>query len=83
MIQDLKTSMQDLTEDSKANIQQIEQEGKRQQEEELEVFQARSARLEEEAQELEAQVDALIVEHRASELALRKVNRRRALEPEI
>ncbi|OPJ75171.1 IQ domain-containing protein D [Patagioenas fasciata monilis] len=72
MVQDLKTSMQDLTEDSKANIQQTEQEGKRQQEEELEAFQARSARLEEEAQELEAQVDALIVEHRASELALRK-----------
>lgn len=83
MVQDLKTSMQDLAEDSKANIQQIEQEGKRQQEEELEVFQAKSAMLEEEAQELEAQLDALIVEHRASELALRKVNRRRALEPEI
>ncbi|NXW81775.1 DRC10 protein, partial [Alopecoenas beccarii] len=72
IVQDLKTSMQDLTEGSKANIQQIEQEGKKQQEEELEAFQARSASLEEEAQELEAQVDALIVEHRASELALRK-----------
>ncbi|NWX00658.1 DRC10 protein, partial [Caloenas nicobarica] len=72
MVQDLKTSMQELTEDSKANIQQIEQEGKKQQEEELEAYQARSARLEEEAQELEAEVDALIVEHRASELALRK-----------
>ncbi|NWQ84616.1 DRC10 protein, partial [Columbina picui] len=72
MVQDLKNSMQDVTEESKANIQQIEQEGKKQQEEELEAFQARSARLEEEAQELEAQAYALLVEHRASEMALRK-----------
>lgn len=83
MIEDLKTSMQDLTKDCKAGIQQIKQEGEKQQKEELQASQARCARLQQDIDQLGAQLSALILEHRASELALRKVNRRRALEQEI
>lgn len=83
MIKDLKNGMQDLTTDCKAGIQQIKQEGEKQQEEELQASQARCAGLQQDIQQLGAQLNALVLEHRASELALRKVNRRRALEQEI
>ncbi|XP_009584726.1 PREDICTED: IQ domain-containing protein D [Fulmarus glacialis] len=72
VIKDLKTSMQDLTKDCKAGIQQIKKEGEKQQKEELQASQARSARLHQDIQQLEAQLNALVLEHRASELALRK-----------
>ncbi|XP_010295319.1 PREDICTED: IQ domain-containing protein D [Phaethon lepturus] len=72
VIKDLKTSMQDLAKDSKASIQQIKQEGEKQQKEELQASQARCARLQQEIQQLRAQLNALVLEHRASELALRK-----------
>ncbi|NXR01063.1 DRC10 protein, partial [Sagittarius serpentarius] len=72
VIQDLKTSMQDLAKGGKASIQQIRQEGEKQQKEELQASQARCARLQQDIQQLEAQLNALVLEHRASELALRK-----------
>ncbi|NXF46061.1 DRC10 protein, partial [Oceanites oceanicus] len=72
VIKDLKTSMQDLTKDCKTGIQQIKQEGEKQQKEELQASQARCARLQQNIQQLRAQLSALILEHRASELALRK-----------
>uniref|UniRef100_A0A8B9MQJ0 Dynein regulatory complex protein 10 n=1 Tax=Accipiter nisus TaxID=211598 RepID=A0A8B9MQJ0_9AVES len=71
-IKDLKTSMQDLAKVCKAGIQQIKQEGEKQQKEELQASQARCARLQQDVQQLEAQLNALVLEHRASELALRK-----------
>ncbi|NWU49572.1 DRC10 protein, partial [Dromas ardeola] len=72
VIEDLKTSMQDLTKDCKAGIQHIKQEAETQREEELQASQGRCARLQQDIQQLGAQLDALVVEHRASELALRK-----------
>ncbi|XP_074895767.1 dynein regulatory complex protein 10 [Buteo buteo] len=72
VIKDLKTSMQDLAKVSKAGIQQIKQEGEKQQKEELQASQARCAKLQQDVQQLGAQLNALVVEHRASELALRK-----------
>ncbi|XP_008943885.1 PREDICTED: IQ domain-containing protein D [Merops nubicus] len=81
MIKDLKTSMQDVTKDSKADIQQIKQEGEKQQEEKLEASQARCARLQQDLQQLEAQLSSLVLEHRAAELALQK--RKSRVEMEI
>ncbi|NWS57948.1 DRC10 protein, partial [Chunga burmeisteri] len=81
VIKDLKTSMQDLAKDCKAGIQQIKQEGEKQQKEELQASQARCARLQQDIQQLGAQLNALVLEHRASELALRTRNCR--LEREI
>ncbi|NXU23131.1 DRC10 protein, partial [Thalassarche chlororhynchos] len=72
VIKDLKNSMQDLTKDCKSGIQQIKQEGEKQQKEELQASQARCARLQQDIQQLGAQLNALVLEHRASELALRK-----------
>ncbi|XP_009891627.1 PREDICTED: IQ domain-containing protein D [Charadrius vociferus] len=72
VIEDLKTSMQDLTKDCKASIQQIKQEGEKQQKEELKASQARCAGLQQDIDQLGAQLNALVLEHRASELALRK-----------
>ncbi|XP_029881432.1 dynein regulatory complex protein 10 [Aquila chrysaetos chrysaetos] len=72
VIKDLKTSMQDLAKVCKAGIQQIKQEGEKQQKEELQASQARCARLQQDVQQLGAQLNALVLEHRASELALRK-----------
>ncbi|NXJ50277.1 DRC10 protein, partial [Spizaetus tyrannus] len=72
VIKDLKTSMQDLAKVCKAGIQQIKQEGEKQQREELQASQARCARLQQDVQQLGAQLNALVLEHRASELALRK-----------
>ncbi|NXC20938.1 DRC10 protein, partial [Corythaeola cristata] len=72
VIKDLKTSMQDLTKDCKASIQQLKQEGQKQREEELQASQARCARLQQDIQQLGTQLNALVLEHRVSELALRK-----------
>ncbi|XP_068018021.1 dynein regulatory complex protein 10 isoform X2 [Melanerpes formicivorus] len=80
-IQDLKTSMQDLAKDSKAGIQQIEQEGDRQRENELQSCQAKCGRLQEGKEQLGAQLSALILQHRASELDLKQ--RKHRLETEI
>ncbi|NXX63854.1 DRC10 protein, partial [Scopus umbretta] len=71
-IKDLKTSIQDLTKDCKAGIQQIKQEGEKQRKEELQASQARCATLQQDIQQEGAQLNALVLEHRASELALRK-----------
>ncbi|NXI99289.1 DRC10 protein, partial [Psophia crepitans] len=72
VIQDLRNDMQDLTKDCKAGIQQMKQEGEKKQSEELQASQARCARLQQDIQQLGAQLSALVLEHRASELALRK-----------
>ncbi|NXS45337.1 DRC10 protein, partial [Balaeniceps rex] len=72
VIKDLKNSMQDLTKDCKAGFQQIKQEGEKQRKEELQASQARCAGLQQDIQQLGAQLNALVLEHRASELALRK-----------
>ncbi|NXN08045.1 DRC10 protein, partial [Indicator maculatus] len=80
-IEDLKTSMQDLAKDSKAGIQQIKQEGDTQHENELQSSQARCARLQEDIEQLRAQLSALIPGHRASELDLKQ--RKHRVEMEI
>ncbi|NWX47315.1 DRC10 protein, partial [Steatornis caripensis] len=81
VIQDLKTSMQALTDACKAGAQQIKQEGDKQQKKMLQASQASCARLQEDIEQLRAQLHALVLEHRASELALRK--RKGRLESEI
>uniref|UniRef100_A0A8C8E4D6 Dynein regulatory complex protein 10 n=1 Tax=Otus sunia TaxID=257818 RepID=A0A8C8E4D6_9STRI len=81
VIKDLKTSLQDLAKDFKASIQQIKQEGEKQQKEKLQASQAKCAGLQQDIQQLGAQLSALVLEHRASELALRK--RKCRLEMEI
>ncbi|XP_010169204.2 dynein regulatory complex protein 10, partial [Antrostomus carolinensis] len=73
-IKNLKTSIQDLTQDCKAGIQQIKEEGEIQQKEERQASWARCARLQQDIQELGNQLHTLVLEHRASELALRKRN---------
>uniref|UniRef100_A0A8C9EIM2 Dynein regulatory complex protein 10 n=1 Tax=Pavo cristatus TaxID=9049 RepID=A0A8C9EIM2_PAVCR len=72
MIKDLKNSMEILDECCKNNILQVRWEGEKQQKEELRASQARCARLQQDIQQLEAQLNKLVLEHRASELALRK-----------
>ncbi|XP_074743637.1 dynein regulatory complex protein 10 isoform X2 [Strix uralensis] len=81
VIKDLKTSLQDLAKDCKASIQQVKQEGEKQQKEDLQASQAKCAGLQQDIQQLGAQLSALVLEHRASELALRK--RKCRLEMEI
>ncbi|NXU80577.1 DRC10 protein, partial [Oreotrochilus melanogaster] len=81
VIKDLQTSMQDLPQDSKTINQQIKEEGEKQQTEELQASQARCAGLQEDIQELGARLNALVLEHRASEMALRK--RKCRMEAEI
>ncbi|NXN27614.1 DRC10 protein, partial [Nycticryphes semicollaris] len=81
VIKDLKSSMQDLTTDCKATIRNVKEEGIKQQKEELEASQERCARLQQDVQQLEAQLNTLVLEHRASELALLK--RKRRMEAEI
>ncbi|XP_005445205.2 dynein regulatory complex protein 10 [Falco cherrug] len=81
VIKDLKTSMQDLSKDCEAGIQQIKQQGEQQQKEELQASQAKCTRLQQDIQRLRTQLSALVLEHRASELALRK--RKCRLEKEI
>ncbi|NXG80321.1 DRC10 protein, partial [Baryphthengus martii] len=72
VIEDLKTSLQDLLKDCEAGIQQIKQEGIKQQEEEQQASRARCAQLQQDIHQLGAQLHALVLEHRASELVLRK-----------
>ncbi|NXR15676.1 DRC10 protein, partial [Semnornis frantzii] len=81
VIKDLKTSMQDLAKDYKAGIQQIIQEGDKQRENELRFSQAKCARLQEDIEQLRTQLNALILEHQASELDLKQ--RKRRVETEI
>ncbi|NXA92225.1 DRC10 protein, partial [Melanocharis versteri] len=71
-IENLKTSMEDLAKDCKADIQQIMKEGEKQQKEDEEASQDRCARLKQDILRLGAQFNALVLEHRASELVLRK-----------
>ncbi|XP_025895962.1 dynein regulatory complex protein 10 isoform X2 [Nothoprocta perdicaria] len=72
VIKDLKTSLQDVADNYKISVQQIMQEAENQQKEELRAWQARRARLQEDMEQLRAQLRALVLEHRESELALRK-----------
>uniref|UniRef100_A0A8C3LFZ6 Dynein regulatory complex protein 10 n=1 Tax=Chrysolophus pictus TaxID=9089 RepID=A0A8C3LFZ6_CHRPC len=72
MIKDLQNSMEVLDECCKNNILQVKREGEKQQKEELRASQARCARLQQDIQQLEAQLNKQVLEHRASELALRK-----------
>ncbi|XP_048820103.1 dynein regulatory complex protein 10 [Lagopus muta] len=72
MIKDLKNSMEVLDESCKNNILQVKWEGEKQQKEELQASQARCARLQQDIQQLEAQLNKQVLEHRASESALRK-----------
>ncbi|NXX50495.1 DRC10 protein, partial [Tricholaema leucomelas] len=81
VIKDLETSMQDLAKDCKAGIQQMKQEGDKQHENDLQFSQAKCARLQEDIEQLRAQLSALIREHRASELDLKQ--RKRRVETEI
>ncbi|RLV97790.1 hypothetical protein DV515_00011485 [Chloebia gouldiae] len=71
-IENLKTSMEDLAKNCKANIWLIMKEGEKQQKEDKEASQDRCARLKEDIQRLGTQFNALVLEHRASELVLRK-----------
>ncbi|NXY65451.1 DRC10 protein, partial [Callaeas wilsoni] len=72
IIENLKTSMEDLAKDCKADIQQITKEGEKQQKEDEKASQDRCARLEQDILRLRAQFNALVLENRASELVLRK-----------
>ncbi|XP_015733819.1 dynein regulatory complex protein 10 isoform X1 [Coturnix japonica] len=81
MIKDLKNSMETVDECSKDNLLQIKLEGEKQQKEELRASQAKCARLQQDIQQLEEQLNKLILEHRVSELALRK--RKGRMEAEI
>ncbi|NXH20968.1 DRC10 protein, partial [Bucco capensis] len=72
IIEDLKSSIRDLAKVSEADTQQIKEGEVKQQEEELEASQTRCARLQQDIEQLEAELSALIVEHRAAEAALRK-----------
>ncbi|NXF96878.1 DRC10 protein, partial [Eubucco bourcierii] len=81
VIKDLKTSMQDLAKDYKAGIQQINQEGGKQHEKELQFSQAKCVRLQEDIEQLRAQLSALLLEHQVSELDLKQ--RKRRVETEI
>ncbi|XP_009081063.1 PREDICTED: IQ domain-containing protein D, partial [Acanthisitta chloris] len=74
VIEDLKASMEDLARDCKANMEQVKMEGHNQQKKDVEASQARCARLQQDIQQLRAQLSALVLEHRASELLLRKRN---------
>uniref|UniRef100_A0A8B9Q2X5 Dynein regulatory complex protein 10 n=1 Tax=Apteryx owenii TaxID=8824 RepID=A0A8B9Q2X5_APTOW len=79
VIKDLKNSLQDVANNYKISVLQIRQEGENQQKEELRASQARCARLQEDIQQLRAQLCTLVLEHRESELALRKVTWKESL----
>ncbi|NXK74576.1 DRC10 protein, partial [Amazona guildingii] len=81
IIKDLKTRIQDLAKDSKVSFQRIKEEGDKQQKVELRASQSRRAGLQQDIEQLQRQLSVLVVEHRASELALRK--RKCRLEMEI
>uniref|UniRef100_A0A8C3UZJ4 Dynein regulatory complex protein 10 n=1 Tax=Catharus ustulatus TaxID=91951 RepID=A0A8C3UZJ4_CATUS len=78
-IENLKTSIENLAKSGKADIQQIIKEGEKQQKEDEKASQERCARLKQDIQRLRVHLNALVLKHRASELVLRKVKRRRAL----
>ncbi|XP_005427647.1 dynein regulatory complex protein 10 [Geospiza fortis] len=71
-IEDLKTTMEDLAKNCKAEIRLIMKEGEKQKKEDEKASQERCARLKEDIQRLGTQFNALVLEHRASELVLRK-----------
>ncbi|NWW68295.1 DRC10 protein, partial [Ifrita kowaldi] len=71
-IENLKISMENLAQECKADIVQITKEGEKQQKEDKKASQDRCARLEQDVLHLRAQFKALVLEHRASELVLRK-----------
>ncbi|NWT79389.1 DRC10 protein, partial [Lanius ludovicianus] len=75
-IESLKTSMENLAKECKADIQQITKEGEKQQKEDEKASQDMCARLQQDVLCLRAQFKALVLEHRASELVLRKVKGR-------
>ncbi|KAF4792748.1 IQ motif containing D [Turdus rufiventris] len=72
MIENLKTSIENLAKSGKADIQQIMKEGEKQQKEDEEASQERCARLKQDIQRLGIHFNALVLKHRASELVLRK-----------
>ncbi|NXH41874.1 DRC10 protein, partial [Dicaeum eximium] len=72
MIEDLKTSMENLAKSCEADIRQIMKEGEKQQKEDEEASKKRCARLKQDIERLGAQFSALVLEHRAAELVLRK-----------
>ncbi|NXR46021.1 DRC10 protein, partial [Hippolais icterina] len=72
MIENLKTSIEDLSKDCKAEIQHIMKEGESQQKEDEKGSEDRCGRLEQDIQLLGARFNELVLEHRASELVLRK-----------
>ncbi|XP_062446172.1 dynein regulatory complex protein 10 isoform X3 [Rhea pennata] len=72
VIKDLKNSLQDVADNFKISVLQVMQEGENQQKEELRASQAKCARLQQDIQQLRAQLCMLVLEHRESELALRK-----------
>ncbi|NWU23364.1 DRC10 protein, partial [Dyaphorophyia castanea] len=71
-IENLKTSMQNLDKDCRSDIQQITKEGEKQQKEDEKASQDRCAGLQQDVLHLIAQFKALVLEHRALELVLRK-----------
>ncbi|NWW77671.1 DRC10 protein, partial [Climacteris rufus] len=71
-IENLKINMEDLAKDCMTDIRQIKKEGEKQQKEDEEASQERCARLEQDVLHMRAQFSALVQEHRASELVLRK-----------
>uniref|UniRef100_A0A8B9ZEP7 Dynein regulatory complex protein 10 n=1 Tax=Anas platyrhynchos TaxID=8839 RepID=A0A8B9ZEP7_ANAPL len=75
--------MQDLAENCKTDILQVKWEGEKQQKEELQASRAKCASLQQDIQQLRAQLKKLVLQHRASELALRKVNGRTAEYEEV
>lgn len=75
--------MEDLAKNCKADIRLIMKEGEKQKKEDEEASQERCARMKQDIQRLGTQFNALVLEHRASELVLRKVKGRRALGQEV
>ncbi|NWV65729.1 DRC10 protein, partial [Malurus elegans] len=72
IIENLKISMENLSKECEAEIQQIMKEGEKQRKLDEEASQIRCAKLEEDVLCLRAQLKAVVLEHRASELVLRK-----------
>ncbi|NXA84381.1 DRC10 protein, partial [Thryothorus ludovicianus] len=72
MIENLKNSMEDLAKGYEFEIQQIMKEGEKQQKEDEQASKDRCARLKLDTERLRAQFNALVLEHRASELVLRQ-----------
>ncbi|XP_019394882.1 PREDICTED: IQ domain-containing protein D [Crocodylus porosus] len=72
VIRDLKTHLHHLAKFSENHILRSRQEAEKQQKGELRTSQAKRARLQQDIQQLRAQLNALVTENRESELALRK-----------